>query len=68
MERLGNIHPGEILKEEFLEPLGISAYRLAKDTFLPQTRISVILLFPLIISLILEGNRRISRPTWYFSI
>lgn len=38
-----NIHPGEVLKEEFLIPLGISAYRLAKETFLPQTRISEIL-------------------------
>jgi len=53
MERLGNIHPGEILKEEFLEPLGISAYRLAKDTFLPQTRISEII----------KGNRRITADT-----
>ena len=31
MERLSNIHPGEILREEFLSPLGITAYRLAKD-------------------------------------
>ncbi len=31
MNRLPNIRPGEILKEEFLEPLGISAYRLAKE-------------------------------------
>lgn len=53
MERLGNINPGEILKEEFLEPLGISAYRLAKDTFLPQTRISEII----------KGNRRITADT-----
>lgn len=41
--RNSNIHPGEVLKEEFLIPLGISAYRLAKETFLPQTRISEIL-------------------------
>lgn len=41
--QLPNIHPGEILKEEFLISLGISAYRLAKETFLPQTRISEIL-------------------------
>ena len=53
MERLKNIHPGEILKEEFLEPLGISAYRLAKDTFIPQTRISQIL----------HGKRRITADT-----
>lgn len=43
MKRIPNIHPGEVLKEEFLIPLGISAYRLAKETFLPQTRISEIL-------------------------
>lgn len=53
MERLENIHPGEILKEEFLSPLGITAYRLAKDTFLPQTRISEII----------KGNRRITADT-----
>ncbi|MCG9479087.1 MAG: HigA family addiction module antidote protein [Actinomycetia bacterium] len=43
MKRLRNIHPGEILKEEFLEPLNISAYRLAKETSLDQTRISEII-------------------------
>ncbi len=43
MSKLKNIHPGEILKEEFLKPLGITAYRLSKDTFIPQTRISEIL-------------------------
>ena len=43
MKKLANIHPGEILKEEFLEPLEISAYRLSKDTFIPQTRISAII-------------------------
>jgi addiction module HigA family antidote len=43
MKRLRNIHPGEILKEEFLEPLNISAYRLARETHLDQTRISEIL-------------------------
>lgn len=36
-------HPGEILREEFLEPLGITPYRLAKDIGVPQTRISAIL-------------------------
>ena len=40
---LPNIHPGEILKEEFLAPLNISAYRLAKETKIPQTRVSQIL-------------------------
>jgi antitoxin HigA-1 len=43
MDRIPNIHPGEVLKEEFLLPMGISAYRLAKDTGLAQTRISEIL-------------------------
>jgi antitoxin HigA-1 len=36
------IHPGEILKEEFLSPLGISQYRLAKDTGVPPRRINEI--------------------------
>lgn len=36
-------HPGEILKEEFLEPMGITAYRLAKGIGVPQTRIGDIL-------------------------
>lgn len=53
MERLKNIHPGEILNEEFLIPLGISAYRLAKETFIPQTRVSEII----------KGNRRITADT-----
>lgn len=43
MSTLKNIHPGEILLEEFLKPLSISAYKLSKDTFIPQTRISEIL-------------------------
>ena len=53
MSRLENIHPGEILQEEFLEPLGISAYRLSKETFIPQTRISEIV----------KGRRRITADT-----
>jgi len=53
MERLKNIHPGEILKEEFLKELGISAYWLAKDTGIPQTRISEII----------KGARRITADT-----
>jgi addiction module HigA family antidote len=53
MEKLRNIHPGEILNEEFLLPMGISAYRLAKETFIPQTRISEIL----------KGNRKITADT-----
>jgi addiction module HigA family antidote len=43
MKKLENIHPGEILKEEFLNPLEISAYRLSKETFIPQTRIGEII-------------------------
>jgi addiction module HigA family antidote len=53
MENLKNIHPGEILKEEFLVPMNISAYRLSKDTFIPQTRVSEIL----------KGKRRITADT-----
>ena len=42
MKKLSNIHPGEILLEEFLKPMGISAYRLAKEIAVPQMRISEI--------------------------
>ncbi len=42
MAKLKNIHPGEILLEEFLLPFNISAYKLAKDIEIPQTRISEI--------------------------
>jgi antitoxin HigA-1 len=53
MERQPNIHPGEILQEEFLVPLNITAYRLSKDIGIPQTRVSEIL----------KGNRRITADT-----
>ena len=53
MARLNNIHPGEVLSEEFLKPLSISAYRLSKDIGIPQTRISAIL----------KGRRRITADT-----
>ncbi|MCF7945366.1 MAG: HigA family addiction module antidote protein [Spirochaetia bacterium] len=53
MERLPNIHPGEILKEEFLDPFEISAYKLSKEIKIPQTRISQII----------KGNRRITADT-----
>ena len=43
MEKLLNIHPGEILLKEFLKPLNISAYRLSKDIGIPQTRTSEII-------------------------
>lgn len=41
-KKLAPIHPGEILSEEFLVPLGISQYRLAKDTSVPPRRINEI--------------------------
>jgi addiction module HigA family antidote len=53
MKGLKNIHPGEVLKEEFLLPLNITAYRLSKDIDIPQTRISEIV----------KGNRRITADT-----
>jgi addiction module HigA family antidote len=53
MEKLNNIHPGEILLEEFLIPLKISAYKLSKDIKIPQTRVSEIL----------KGRRRITADT-----
>jgi len=53
MEKLNNIHPGEILIEEFLIPMEISAYRLSKDLEIPQTRISQII----------KGKRRITADT-----
>lgn len=43
-ERLAPIHPGEILLEEFLKPLEISQYRLAKDINVPARRINEIVL------------------------
>ena len=39
MKNLANIHPGEILSEEFLIPMNITAYRLSKDIGIPQTRL-----------------------------
>lgn len=53
MTKLKNIHPGEILSEEFLIPNDITAYKLAKDIGIPQTRISEIV----------KGNRRITANT-----
>jgi antitoxin HigA-1 len=52
-ERLPPIHPGEILLEEFLKPLEISQYRLAKDINVPARRINEIVL----------GKRAISPDT-----
>ncbi|HUU80743.1 MAG TPA: HigA family addiction module antitoxin [Acidobacteriota bacterium] len=41
-KKLPTIHPGEILMEEFLEPMGVSQYRLAKDISVPPRRINEI--------------------------
>ena len=43
-KKLPPIHPGEILLEEFLKPLGLSQYRLAKDISVPVRRINEIVL------------------------
>ena len=53
MDRIPDVTPGEILSEEFLLPMNITAYRLAKDTNMPATRISEIL----------KGRRRITADT-----
>ena len=53
MKVLENIHPGQVLLKEFLEPMGITAYRLSKETAIPQTRIRQIL----------KGKRRITADT-----
>jgi len=53
METLANVHPGEILLEEFLKPMNISAYKLSKDIGIPQTGTSAIL----------KGNRGITADT-----
>ena len=50
---LAPIHPGEILFEEFLKPLGVSQYKLAKDINVPARRINEIV----------HGNRSISADT-----
>lgn len=42
MEQLANVHPGEVLKEEFLIPMGISQYRLAKEIGVTESRISTV--------------------------
>lgn len=53
MQKLPNIHPGEVLLEEFLKPMEVSQYRLAKDLHIPQTRVSQIV----------KGQRRITADT-----
>ncbi|HUT63930.1 MAG TPA: HigA family addiction module antitoxin [Anaerolineae bacterium] len=52
-KKIPPIHPGEILKEEFLDPMGISQYRLAKDINVPPRRINEIV----------HGKRSISADT-----
>jgi addiction module HigA family antidote len=47
------VHPGEILLEEFLRPMGISQYRLAKDVSVPPRRINEII----------QGKRAVSADT-----
>ena len=53
LRKLGALPPGEILVEEFLKPLGLTQYRLAKDVSVPQRRISEIV----------KGERAISPDT-----
>ena len=53
MDRIPDVSPGEILQEEFLTPMNISAYRLSKDTNMPATRVSEIL----------KGRRKITADT-----
>ncbi len=53
MSKLKNVHPGEILEVEFLNPMGITAYKLSQAIGVPQTRTSQIL----------KGRRRITADT-----
>ena len=53
MNRLNNIHPSEILNEEFLIPMKISACKLSKDLEIPQSRIYQLI----------KGKRRITADT-----
>lgn len=53
MKKLRNIHPGEVLKEDFIDPLGISQNRLARDISVPPRRVNEIVL----------GKRGISADT-----
>ena len=52
-KKMAPVHPGEILLEEFLKPLGISQYRLAKDISVPPRRINEIV----------QGKRSITADT-----
>ncbi|MEO5588648.1 MAG: HigA family addiction module antitoxin [Gemmatimonadaceae bacterium] len=51
--KLAPIHPGEVLLHEFLEPMAISQYRVAKDISVPARRINEIV----------HGTRRITADT-----
>src|SRR5438132_467866 len=51
--KLAPVHPGEILLEEFLRPLGLSQYRLTKDVSVPARRINEIV----------RGTRAVSADT-----
>ena len=51
--KLSPIHPGEVLQEEFLKPLGVSQYRLAKEISVPPRRVNEIV----------HGNRAITADT-----
>jgi addiction module HigA family antidote len=51
--KLSPVHPGEVLQEEFLKPLGISQYRLAKDISVPPRRVNEIV----------HGSRAITADT-----
>ncbi len=53
MRTIPPVHPGKILLEEFMKPLGITQYRLAKDIKVPETRIAAIV----------QGKRRITADT-----
>jgi addiction module HigA family antidote len=52
-KKLAPVHPGEVLLEEFLEPMEVSQYRLAKDSSVPPRRINEIV----------HGKRGISADT-----
>jgi addiction module HigA family antidote len=43
-KRLPNVHPGEVLREEFMEPLGLTSYRLAKELHVTQPRVNDVVL------------------------
>lgn len=53
MRNLKPVTPGELLKEEFLEPMGISQYRLSKEIGVPAQRIGAIV----------AGNRSVTADT-----